>query len=437
LRAQAGFALIEVVVSALIAVTVTGGVIKLVSATGRTGAEERHRSQAYSVAQEDQVRLRATQIADLATATAPRTVSLNGTEYTVTSSANFVNDATGTTECGSKAEADYVRLSSDVTWPSMRPDSQPATIESIISPVSGSLDPTHGNLSITVKNGSVPAAGVSGAGMSGSGPGSFSGSTDANGCVFFGGQPAGNYTVTPSLGSEYVDFNGAPPAPFPATIIAGITTPVEKIYDKAGAVKVDFKVKSPSSSTLLDSVADSVTASATGLTTGAKTFGNPGGLPTPFVEAKPLFPFSYSYNFYAGSCAANKPTGGVGTANVEAPDGGTATASIQLPALYLTVKNSSGTTAEKAALKNAKVMVTDSKCPAAEKRTYLTNSAGGLDDPGLPWSTYKICASATISGKIRRLELSNVVVNKLSPEPAEAITITLSDSVTPVEKACW
>src|ERR1700710_854843 len=59
----AGFALIEVVVSGLIAVIVTGGVIGLINSTGRAGAEERHRSQAFSIAQEDQARLRSTQIA--------------------------------------------------------------------------------------------------------------------------------------------------------------------------------------------------------------------------------------------------------------------------------------------------------------------------------------------------------------------------------------
>ncbi len=81
LPAEGGFALIEVVVSALIAVMVTGAVISLLNSTGRASAEERHRSQAFSVAQEDQARLRATRITDLNVAMKPRTVTLNGTPY--------------------------------------------------------------------------------------------------------------------------------------------------------------------------------------------------------------------------------------------------------------------------------------------------------------------------------------------------------------------
>ncbi len=431
LRNQAGFALIEVVVSALILATVTGGVVRLVSASGRTGAEERHRTQAYSIAQEDQARLRSTRVADLATAIAPRTVTLNGTPYEVTSTATFVSDKTGATSCGSEARADYVKLGSKVTWPSMRAGAIAAEIESIVSPVSGSLDPTAGNLSVTIKNAS--GAGISGAGINGSGPGSFSGSTDSNGCALFGGQPAGKYTVTPNLSSEYVDFNGEAPSATTLTITAGITTPLALEYDKKGMVQVNFTVRDPSGA-IVPSWDDSVTATATGLTKtgGAKVFGTPfGSLENP-VLATPLYPFTYTYNFYGGSCAANKPT--EGSADVKAVAGKTETATVQLPALYLTVVNSSGTTAEKEGVSGARVTVTDTKC-SSYKRVYTSTETstgkGTLPNPGLSASTYDLCASKSISGTIRRVKMSGVPVTSLA-----GVSKTLNLSGAETGQAC-
>jgi Tfp pilus assembly protein PilV len=424
LPSQAGFALIEVVVSALILVTVTGGVIRVVSATGKAGANERHRSQAYSIAQEDQSLLRSTRIADLNSALESRTVTLNGTAYEVNSEARFVSDTTGATSCGTGARADYVRLSSEVTWPSMRAGSLPAKIESIVSPVSGSLDPTNGNLSVTVNNASVPAVPISGVGLSGTGPGSFSGSTDSNGCALFGGEPAGNYTLTPTLGSEYVDHNGKSPSPLTVSVTGGTTTPVVLEYDREGEVDLSFSARGMDG-VVRPSVADSVTATATGMTPGTRTF-TAGGLAS-VVEATPLYPFNYTYNFFAGSCAANKPEGSVGTANVKALAGGpVAAGTIQLPTLYLTVKNSSGTTAEKNGLKNARVTVADTKCATAPKRTYATTETGNLPDPGLPASTYEVCASAGVgpSGAQRRIK-GSAVVNSLT---GTSLTLTLKSS---------
>jgi len=423
----AGFALIEVVVSGLIAVIVTGGVIGLINSTGRAGAEERHRSQAFSIAQEDQARLRSTQIAELETAMQPQTVTLNGTAYTVTSSATFVRDSTGTTSCGSEARADYVRLGSKVTWPTMRTGVAPV-IESIVSPVTGSLDPSHGTLTISVFNGAVPPVPISGAGISATGTGAFSGSTDSKGCALFGGQPAGNYTVTPSLGSEYVDFNGKTPEPFTATITAGSTSAIEKVYDKKSSVKVLFSTRNASGTVTTGASADAITAGATGLTSGVKTFGTPGAAPVTEISAAPLFPFSYSYNFYAGSCSTNKPE--AGSANVIAPAGESAEATVQLPPLYLTVKNSSGNTTEQAGLGGARVTVTDTKCSPGGtpyKRVYTTNSTGNLPNPGLAWSTYDICASAGVgpSGAQRRIKSAGAIVHSLT---GTSLTLTLSST---------
>ncbi len=387
-RGQEGFALIEVLVSAVIAVTITGAVIGLLNATGRAAGEERHRTQAYAVAQEDQARLRAMRIPALKNLNQTRTVTLNSTPYTITSAASFINDTSqGSPVCGSgSASADYVKITSTVTWPSIR-SRPPVVIQSIVSPASGTLDPSLGDLMVLATNAS--GGPISGVGLSGSGPSTFNGSTDSNGCALFGDKTAGNYTLTPSLGSGYVDIDGNPPAAQPVTITAGITTtyPLPQ-YDLGGSVKVSFKVRNYSGS-VVNSTTDSIVAYNTGMTSAA-TFGTPGGTQYSSITASPLFPFTSPDSFYAGSCTTNNPGSGASIASVNVPANGSTSTSIQLPALYVTVKNGSS------AINGADVTITDTQCKNGYKyvaRNYTTNSSGQLSDPGLPWGTYDICAT--------------------------------------------
>ena len=429
-RGQEGFALIEVLVSAVIAVTITGAVIGLLNATGRAAAEERHRTQAYAVAQEDQAQLRSMRIPALKNLNQTRTVTLNGTPYTIKSTASFVNDTTqGSPACGSgTASADYVKINTTVTWPSI--GSRPAvSIQSIVSPPNGSLDPTLGNLAVSATNASGGA--LSGVGLSGSGAGTFSGSTDSNGCAIFSDLTAGNYTLTPTLGSGYVDIDGNAPAAQPVTITGGNTTsyPLPS-YDLGGKVTVSFKVRNYSGS-VVSSTMDSMIAFNSGMTT-ADLWGTPGGTEVSSIAATPLFPFTSPDSFYAGSCTTNDPGTGASKASVNVPANGSTTASVQLPALYVTVKNGSS------AINGATVVITDTQCSYGSNnvtRTYTTNSSGQLSDPGLPWGTYNICASAQIttgSGKNKvtatyHTTVTNSVVHSTSGTTV-AISVTSSSS---------
>ena len=406
-----GFALIEVVVSALIAAIVIGGVVSLLSATGRAAGEQRRRSQAYAVAQEDQARLRGTQVSALNRETETRSVAINGVSYTVETTSRFISDKTGATTCnGGSTSADYVRIGTSVTWASMHLGAKPVRLESIVSPVSGSFDPTSGGVAVRVVNGTEPTPSpISGVGLNGTGTATFSGATDSNGCAVFGGLPAGNYTLTPSLAAEYIDANGLAPKATPITVSSGSVLPVNLIYDRKGTVNLGFKVRS-SAGPVVTAKGDTVVATATGMSSGARTFGTPKTYATS-IAATPLFPFGYTYSFFGGACAANAGEA-AGTASVQAPSGGTASGTIQLPALYLTVTN--GTTA----LTGARVTITDTKCAPGGteiKREYTTTSgkietttSGYLENVGFPASMYSICASATFgtgaSSEIRRIK---------------------------------
>ncbi len=406
---EGGFALIEVIVSALIVVATTAGVVHTLTATGHASAEERHRSQAYAIAQEDQARMRSMRISDLQQGSTARTVTLNGSPYTVTSTATYVSNNTGTTTCGSEGSADYVRIGTQVTWPSRRENIAPVLLESIDSPVSGSIDPTSGGFAISIRNGEHK--GLSGFGLKGAGPAPFTGSTNSEGCAVFGGLPAGTYTITPSPGSSgWVDPNGKAPAAFTQSIVGGTTVPIEKEYDIAGGFSwIKFEARNATGS-IWPEKEDSAVISQTGMTT-SRLLGTPGGTPvSEFKTGKVYFPFSSPYNITAGSCTVTEPESGEGTPVVE--PGKEVTATVQLPVLYFTVKNSTGTTAEKEGVGGARVTLTDNLCKyegAKIKRVFTTTtkvtpraprvgalaetSAPEIESPGVPAGEYELCVS--------------------------------------------
>jgi Tfp pilus assembly protein PilV len=416
-RAEAGFALVEVLVSALVATLVAGAALSLLGASANQAADQRQRSAAYAVAQEDQARLRSLRVPVLNRLSQTRTVTLDGTTFTVTSTGQFINDVTGTASCGQgSASADYVKATSSVTWPGIggRP---PVVIQSIIAPPTGSLDPTHGTLTISAMN--AQGAPISGLGLSGSGAGSFSGSTDSAGCAVFADQNAGNYTLTPSgAATGLVDKDGNAPGPQTISVIAGTTNTVALQYDQGGSIPVTFKTRIGSSPTLVDSSADSVVVFNTGMTT-ARSYGSPGGTRLSTVTATPVFPFTSPDTVYAGACTGNNPNpnslpnppGAAAMASVTVPSGGSAPAQVQLPALNLTVFSGSGPSLPGSPLSNAHVVVNDTTC--AVKRHYFTNTSGRLADPGLPWSSnsgYTVC----VDNGTRRKTTSGVLVQNLT-----------------------
>lgn len=420
-NAQAGFALIEVLVSAVIAMLIAGAVFGLLESTARSASEERRKSVAYAIAQEDQAHLRAMQVASLNNLSQTSSVTLDGTPYTVESQATFVNDATGTSSCGREtSSADYVQIASTVTWPSIGAGS-PVKIQSIVAPPNGSLDPTHGTLTVSVEN--AQGKGVPGIGLTGTGAGSFSGTTNSEGCGQFADQPAGNYTLTPSGPAGTVEKDGNPPAPQAVSVVAGTTSTVALQLDQAGSVTIAFKTKVGTK--LVSSSADSVVAFNTGMSS-AKTFGTPGGPREGSRQATPLFPFTSPDTLYAGACGGNNPNpsgetappGAAAIANVLVPAGGSANATIQLPALNLTVW--SGTSAAPGArVEKAHVTVSDLNCMVSGqpvKRVYSTDSNGALlnpisgkPDPGLPWSSYDVC----VDNGLRQQVATSVAVKNL------------------------
>jgi Tfp pilus assembly protein PilV len=429
---QSGAMLVEVLVSAIMVVIVAVGVFGAFDAATRASSEERHRARAHSIAQADLSRMRTMRISDLSNLNDTRTVTQDGTTYTIVSRGEFQTDATGTASCeAGTASADYIKISSTVTWPSVgsRP---PVITSSIVAPPNGSVSPDSGSLAVGIED--SQNVGIPNVGLSGTGAGSFSGQTGPNGCAIFGNLPAGNYTLTVQ-DSTLVDPDGDPPQPQATSVVAEGTNTIVLQYDDPGSIPVTFTTTSYAG-TPMTSSADSVVAFNTGMTA-AKSFGTPGS-PASQITASSLFPFASPYAVYAGTCEGDNPNPAGedpppvpdAIASVVIPPGGSQAATIELPALHLTVW--SGTEAAPGTpVQDARVRIQDDNCPedppgsgTAFRRTFNTNVDGRLPDPGLPYSVYDVCAD----DGTRQSTLTDVAVQ--DPDAGTARDIFLQGSAS-------
>lgn len=428
-----GFILIEVLVSALILALVAAGVLAVLSSTTRSAASQRARAQAAALAQEDQARLRTLRISSLQRLEEERKgIKLDGTEFTVVSKGAFVGSATNEVVCNGETSAtDYVRITSSVSSTTM-PNS--VVLTSMVAPSNGALDQTHGTLSFTAKNAKgLPLSGVS---LSGSGPGSFNGKTDATGCANFADLPAGNYKVTSSA-NGMINMKGESSTEKEYGAPSAGTQTVALTYDVAGTIEPSFVYRVGSTSTMVPAKTDSIEVYNGESGELAKTFGTPGGTKPLVFKATNVFPFKSKTTVYAGSCETNNPdpkeeipANRPAMAFVEVPPGGNAAPVIQLPALNLTVTTGSGV-----AINGAAVTTTDKACKFGSnfvKRTgYTTETAGHLTEPGMPWGEYVVCARAVVNGATRKAE-GTALVNNLTA----GTTLTLKIENNSSTSAC-
>jgi type II secretory pathway pseudopilin PulG len=446
--------LIEVLVSALVLTIASAAVATVLAAAVSTSGEQRLGSEAYALAQQDQSRLATMQLALLNNFEQTREVPLNGTTFKVRSHGLWVNNKTSSPSCTEgAATADYVQITSVVTWPRMEA-SEKAKIESILSPSGAqSVDPGHGTLPISVvneKNESIPHLQLSGTQIEGVG-GKFSAETDANGCALItdlptlnsAGEKRPNYNIIAN--GELANLvNKESKAKETTQGVASTETPqiLSLRFDHPATIPINFDYRVGNTAEFKPAKADSLVVFNTGMSS-AKVFWTSSGLRESPVNAYPLFPFTSPYSIYAGSCSANNPNPkseanpptAAAIANVIAPSGGIAEpATIQLPALNLTV------TYKSTPFKGARVTVTDSTCTESKgslvKRIYTTNKEGnmsasteGVAEPGLPWGSYQLCVSGEVElGKSRRVKVEPVTVQNLTSGTPQAIELSGGES---------
>jgi Tfp pilus assembly protein PilV len=397
-RGEAGFALIEVVVSAGLVMVIAAAVLGGVDVPSVISGQNQVGSQAAALAQQDQERMRAMPIAQLINYSATNNKTVDKRTYTVRSLVTWVTDSGSTVTCASTdtTSGDYLRLRTTVDGPGQK---RPVVIESLLAPPQGSLASSKGNLAVLVTN----QVGDPVAGIPVSIPGK-SGVTDANGCVFFGLVDPGQYQVTTSK-PGYVDPAGNETAVQSATVSVNNTTLVQQSY--AVAATITANVTANEYGVVGPSPARTVTLSNANMPpAGTKAFTAANQTATSLV-AQRLYPFTDGYTGYAGSCPSNNPVPNFGPFAVTPAPGASATMTVRQAALNITVTGlPSGTQSVRVTLDN-----TTAGCP--NFADILLNGSGRLTEPGFPAGTYDVCIEGQLSNSwYRVLRPGTVLTNQ-------------------------
>jgi Tfp pilus assembly protein PilV len=403
-RSEAGFSLIEVLVSALLVALIAAAVAQALIATSQTSAEQRGRSQADEVAQQDQERLRGLSSQQLNGLNQTRTVTLDAIAFTVTSTAQFLNASSGASCSGSGTTAAYFRTVSSVNWTANA--GRPAVVEaSIITPPAGGT-----LLTKVLDQTATPLAGVT---VSATGPDTASGVTDSSGCTVLAALATGSYAVT-LTDSGYVDVNGNPsPLSTSATVTStgtatpSIGNPVK--LGQAGSISAPFQATVGGVTYTGEADTLSWFGSGTSDTMAVAKSSTPLSAPATQISAGNLFPFMFTgpsyagnYQVWPGRCVQQRPPTATDKFTV-APGSNVTTPAVQEPALNVaTVNYFNGFTTS--AVKPAHVKLTyqstsGTSCTYSWFPTVTTATAepttGWLANPGQPFATTGSPASAS------------------------------------------
>lgn len=395
---EAGDTLIEVLISAVLIVAVIVATLTGLNNANHATSLDRERSQADALAQQDEDQLRSEPIAKLSELSETheavlQEVTSGGTHYTITSTAQYKSDKTGTASCTStSATADYIETTSTVTWPAIG-KTAPVVETGIVSP------PADSALIVQVIGASgepVPKMTVQA-----TGPSTITTETSADGCAILAVNP-GEYSLNVSR-AGYVDqygfteSNKDPHYSSSFYVIAESTAKKSFQFAPAGTIEAKFTGANAEGDTFV----------AFNALTSLKEFGKLESYHATETSGATLFPFASKYTVYAGNCEADLPTsnGQASNPEVEVKPGGTSIVNVPVAAIGIAVK--AGTKAVPgASLTSFTGTLEDTGCKTVRK---FTTTTGVLPKPGMPFGAYSLCVTATISGKPRKY--STAVLN--------------------------
>ena len=385
----------EVVVSAAVLILVVLGVMAALDAVAGTAGANKARTVAASLAEKDQEELRSLRTANLDTLRdlipAPRTVDVDGVQYTITSDAQWVTDATGEDiSCELPGgEGSFIRITSTVTSPMTGKKVKPVVMSSIVSPQPGS-----GTLSAMVRD--ADGRPVVNMAVQANGPEVATKLTNEAGCAVFGSLDAGSYDVKlDQVG--WVDPEGEQAPVQTVTVNAGILSTVEFQYDLKAVINPASVVTKVGTAAPVPEQSTGVIVAHTGIpSTGFRIFNGPAST----FALDRLFPFRDPYRAYAGTCLGADPSLYVPTYfdarapfNARLERGQTYTAQIFEPYVNLRVRRSSSNRS------NAYIYAYPTEASCAGEQVILgpTDSAGvpPAGNRGLPFGDYDLCAQYT------------------------------------------
>jgi Tfp pilus assembly protein PilV len=441
---QTGFSIIEVLVASIMVTLMAGAVATALISTATVSGDQRRRSQATEISQQDQERMKGMALKTLQSLDQTRNVgTYDGTAFYVHSTGQFLSTA-GSSSCATTgAAAAFVRATTTVNWPanmkggdindfstwagnSIRP---PIKQESLIAPRTGGT--------LLVKATDQDGLGVGGATVDViGGKESETADTSIEGCAVLGGLVPGGYFIGIQK-PGYVDNNGDAHPYTGATAGSGTASPTPFKYSLAGNVNASFQT-TIGGTTYSGQKAPSISWSNPGMDKGPDNF-TPTTVPSTPINPSPasMYPFkdpstgyTNNYTVWAGKCGAALPASNTTTTTV-APVA-TATPVVKEPGLVIKVSYpTAGTyvTPEHITLTDS-CNQTWSPTPADIRPTTdsLFATLGALDFPGQPYGTYSVCADYDPPGTVTRRKLTVTNVANTSMTAANPANVVLTSS---------
>lgn len=387
---QDGSFLVEAMVSAFILVVVGLGVLEAIDRSAKLGGEQKYQAVAGNVAQTELEQVRALPLAEQSNLRRTATRTVGGITYAIASRTDWVDDSTGDADCTTPdSSADYMKLSTVVTWPQMG-NRKPVKLDSVITPPLRAFGDDQGSLAVHVSDRDGDP--VSGLQVTLTGSTSLTDATSSNGCVLWGYLNAGAHSVGFSS-PGYVLPDGAQAADEGVSVAGGQTTTASYQYDRGGMLRTRFVTRRVAGGADI----------ATSPPAAHVTHSGGGGVSLPLTVAGDtatsnlLFPFSSPYTVHADSCPSTEVPAVPPDPDPAFPDAPpavtsavtrgvtTTTATMRLPSPNIRVRR------DGVNLENAFVRVT-TPCGSVIRRRTIAN--GTLADPGFPYADLlSICVS--------------------------------------------
>ena len=385
-----GFGLPEAMVAMLIFALVSIGLLHtLLNAVSMT-RDARSRQVALNLASQaiDEARSR-TDLFNLLDYTSTEWVGSDS--FTVTVSTEWVSDPSVDLACGAGGGVlRYKRVNVEVTWPGMRPGTEPVRADTVINPDDRLNDPSKGTILVSVLKGDGSGSGgvtVSAQPLSGTGtPAPVL--TDAEGCAYMLQVQPGDYRIRVSR-TGYVDVNQQSSATRDVTVTQGSSASASFQYDLSAAYTAHLASNAPGT----------VEVSSDMPVTFVSTYGRVSLTGTGRDRLHALHPFASGYTAFGGSCDAADPEAwpdrvdagntyvGVRTPAVGTAAGGSATVDVPMGLVTVTP----GGTATNSYLRFESVADPSGQHPGCTTTVNLYFGNGtGARTIALPYGSWKV-----------------------------------------------
>jgi Tfp pilus assembly protein PilV len=441
-----GFALIEVIISALLVGFIVIALLTGLDAAGRATADERFHNEAAVLAAQSQEALRSDPASSLDTIQLKPhvyTQTVSGETFTITEKVTFINGSNGKAGCSAigggeaKQSGDYLQITSAITWPQLVAAKRPAVSQSsVITPPDGS------SLEVDVTNGASTPQPVEGVTVIAN---EVQTTTGSAGCVIYVSIPAttvsfeafrvgyvtesGEYkvkvkelSIAPNL-TTHRAITLAPGGSIAAEFVnkgKSVEGDTFVVFNKQMGAAPEYEVGSTKITTSANAEYEALTGTyATSALTAISASEYPHGN---------LFPLSSSWLAYAGDCIANNPstvTKGVlegKSVNVVGESTVKVTVPMSLVGLNVYTGSSPGSKGELETKEPFPIKITNESCTASVavnglKPVYIHEQkvkSGHLERTYQPFGKFALCLYNATTKKTYTLSYETTTESELA-----------------------